>query len=135
MGGWRYVEWVAAPLVFVSVLLCSAVIELSIAGILHADVAAGQIRAAILDATYVVGIIALIARFFRERGAERSRVAWIIAGFAIGLGAKVATDLSAPYANIYTGIPGTYHQPYRFFRRLRLRYRLRLPSRSFVTAL
>jgi hypothetical protein len=103
MGGWRYVEWILAPVIFVSVLLCSAAIELSIVGVLHADVVAGQIRGAILDATYVVGILVLLARFYKERGVERSRVAWIIAGFAIGLGARVATNLSAPDADIYTG--------------------------------
>ncbi len=102
IGRWRYVEWVAAPFVFVSLLLCSVVIELSIAGVLHADVIAGQIPGAILAATYVVGVLALIATFCRERG-DRSRVAWIIAGFTIGLGARVATNLIDPGNHIYTG--------------------------------
>ena len=103
VGAWRYVEWVAAPIAFVSLLLCAALIELSIAGVLHLDVTAGQIQAAILDATYVVGMLALIATVFRGRGIERNRVAWIIAGFTIGLGARIATNLIAPGANIYTG--------------------------------
>ena len=103
VGAWRYVEWVAAPIAFVSLLLCAALIELSIAGVLHLDVTVGQIQAAILDATYVVGMLALIAAVFRGRGIERNRVAWIIAGFTIGLGARIATNLIAAGANIYTG--------------------------------
>ncbi len=103
IGGWRYIEWVAAPVVFVSLLLCSALIELSIAGALHADVAAGQIQRVILFATYVVGVLALIATFCRERGPERNRVAWIVAGLVAGLAASVATNLSDPTTNIYTG--------------------------------
>ena len=102
IGLWRYVESIVAPLVFVSLLLWSAVIELSIAGVLHADVIAGQIQRGILNATYVVGVLALIATFFRERGLERSRVAWIITGFTVALSARVASNLIDPGANIYT---------------------------------
>ena len=103
VGGWRYLEWIGAPIVFVSLLLCNAVIDLSIAGVLHLEVIAGRIQTGILVATYVAGLLAMSATFFRERGVERNRVAWIIAGFAIGLGAMVAANLIAPNANIYTG--------------------------------
>ncbi|MGC1380779.1 MAG: hypothetical protein WA814_07120, partial [Candidatus Baltobacteraceae bacterium] len=72
-------------------------------GVLHLEVIAGRIASAILYATYAAGILSLIATFCRERGADRSRVAWIIAGFAIGFGARVAANLTDPGANIYTG--------------------------------
>jgi hypothetical protein len=102
-GGWRYLAWIGAPFAFMSVLLCNAVVDLSIAGVLHLEVVAGRIQTGVLDATYAAGLLAMIATFSRERGADRSRVAWIIAGFAIGFGARVAANLTDPGANIYTG--------------------------------
>ncbi len=99
----RYVEWIAAPLVVISLLLCNAVIDLSIIGVMHSETLAGRIQTSVLDATYLIGILALITTCSRERGVERSRVAWIIAGFAIGLGARIAANLTDPGANIYTG--------------------------------
>ncbi|MGB6519760.1 MAG: hypothetical protein WBE79_14785 [Candidatus Cybelea sp.] len=103
IGGWRYVEWVGAPVIFVSLLLCGAATDLSILGILHADAIAGQIQGAILSATYVIGVLALIATFLRERGLDRKRVAWILTGLAIGLGGRMAGNLTDLGASIYTG--------------------------------
>ena len=102
-GRWRYLELIGAPIIFVSLLVCNAVIDLSIAGVSHLEIIGGRIQTGILDATYVAGLLALIATFSRERGIERNRLAWIIAGFAIGLGARVAANLTDPGANIYTG--------------------------------
>ncbi len=106
LGGWRYLEWIGAPLVFVSTLSCSAVIQLSIAGALHADVAAGRIQWVILDATYVAGLLALFATFAGERGPDRSRIGWIVVGFTIALGSVLATNLLDTNASmsIYTGL-------------------------------
>jgi hypothetical protein len=103
IGAWRYVEWIGAPVVFVSSILCAAIIDLSIVGVWHADVTARQTQAAISSATYVVGLLALVATFCRERGAERNRVAWIIAGLTIAFGAYVTVYLTDPGANVYTG--------------------------------
>ena len=105
-GAWRYVESVGAPVVLVSLLLCGAATDLSILGTLHADAIAGQFQASILSATYVIGLLALTARFFRERGHQRNRVAWIIAGFLIGIGSRVAINLADPGASIYTALSG-----------------------------
>ena len=102
--GWRYLEWMGAPLVFVSLLLCSAVTQLSIVGFLHADVTAGRVQVAILTSTYVAAVLALVATFARERGLDRKRIAWIIAGFIIGLGSSAATKLIDANAGIYTGL-------------------------------
>lgn len=105
-GGWRHLERIGAPLVFVSLLLCSAVSQLSIAGVLHADITAAWIQGAILLSTYVSGLLALVATFARERGPDRSRIAWIIGGFIIGLGSSVATRLIDATDTIYTGFSG-----------------------------
>ena len=102
VGGWRYIEWVAAPLVFIILLVCSIAIDLSIAGVSNANPVAERIQGAIFNATYVCGVLALVATFYRERGAERKRLAWIMAGFIILLGSKVAINLADPTANIYT---------------------------------
>ena len=101
---WHYLESVAAPIVVVGLLLCNAVIELSIVGVLHADVIASRIQVAILDATYVVGVLALVATFWRERGVERSRVGWIIAGFTIAFAARGGESFSDLYGPLF--VPG-----------------------------
>ncbi len=84
-GRWRYLER-SAPLVTTALLLCNAVIYLSILGYLHGEGTAERIQVWIVDATYVAGILALVATFFRERGVERSRAGWIAAGFIVGPG-------------------------------------------------
>ncbi len=43
-GNWRYLEAIVAPIVFVSLLLCNAVIELSILGFLHGDRIASSVQ-------------------------------------------------------------------------------------------
>ncbi len=100
-GKWRYLESVAAPIVFVSLLLCNAVIDLSILGFLHADRVASRIQVDILYATYVAGFLALIATFWRERGVERNRVGWIIAGFAIAFAARGGASFSDLYGPLF----------------------------------
>ncbi len=102
--GWRYIEWVAAPFVFVSLLLCGAVTQLSILGVFHADTAAERTQGVISSSTYVIGLLAIIATFARERGLDRDRIAWIIVGFIIGLGSNVATKLIDSSDSIYTGL-------------------------------
>jgi hypothetical protein len=100
-GKWRYLESIAAPLVAASLLVCSAATSLSIIGVLHAERIASGIQDGISDATYVVGVLALIATFWRERGVERSRVGWIIAGFAIAFAARGGANFTDRYGPLY----------------------------------
>ena len=102
-GRWRYLEAPGAGIVFVAALACSIVVDLSILGYLHADRVASRIRDGIYVASYIAGLAALIATFLRAHGVNRERTAWIVAGFAIGLGAHLAAGVTDPLANIYTG--------------------------------
>ncbi len=106
VGGWRFVERVVAPLFFAGLLIYGIVINLSIAGVLHADIIAGRIQGVILDSTYAIGLLALFATLFRERGPDRRRVAWIVAGFIVALAARIAIGVAAPGSSIYTGLAG-----------------------------
>ncbi len=107
VGVWRYVESIVAPLVLAGLLICGTIINLSITGVLHAEINAKVVQGAILYATYVVGVLALFTALCRERGMERNRVAWILAGFIIGLGSRVTINLADPGANPYTGLSGS----------------------------
>ncbi len=101
VGSWRYLEWVAAPLVVVSLLVCYALIDLSIIGAMHADRIADSVQLSIINATYVAGIFTLIATHWRERGVDRKRVGWIIAGFAAAFAAKGGADFSDIYGPLF----------------------------------
>ena len=100
VGRWRYLERVAAPLVVASLLFCSAVIDLSVVGVLHTNRIAVSLQDRISDATYILGAAALIATFCRERGVERNRVGWIIAGFAVAFGAREGASFSDLYGRL-----------------------------------
>ncbi len=102
-GRWRYLEAPGAGIVFVATLACSIAVDLSIVGYLHFDQVASRIRDGIYVASYIAGMAALVATMLRENGVSRDRIAWIVAGFAIGLGARLAAALTDPSANIYTG--------------------------------
>ena len=102
-GRWHYVERLA-PTAFVCLFACSVAVELSILGVLHVERIAGGIQGDLLVVTYAIGILTLIATFFRQRGAERTRVGWIVAGFTVGLGAKLAANVIDGSTNMYTGL-------------------------------
>ncbi len=104
VGRWRYLESIAAPIVFTSLLFCNAVIDVSILGFLHADRLASSLQVGISDAAYVVGVLALVATFWRERGVDRTRVAWIIGGFAIAFAARGGAMFSDMYGPLF--LPG-----------------------------
>ena len=103
VGSWRYLESVGALVVIAILLLCSAAADLSIVGTLHVESFVLPFGAIVEDAIYLIGMVALTATFVRERGADRLRVAVIIGGLVIGLGARVVGRLIDPGANIYTG--------------------------------
>ncbi|MGB8521141.1 MAG: hypothetical protein WCD38_13360, partial [Candidatus Tumulicola sp.] len=107
VGRWRYVQLLVAPSVVAGLLTCSIVIDLSVVGLLHADIIAGRIQTDISSATYAIGLVTLIATFGRERGRERNRVAWIIGGFAVGLGSTVAANLANLFSPLFPPIPGS----------------------------
>ena len=107
VGRWRYVQSLAAPFVTVGLLICSAVINISVLGVLHADLIAIRIQTGISSAAYVLGILALVATFCRERGRARKRVGLIIAGFAIGLGSIEAANFANLFAPWFPAIPGS----------------------------
>ena len=71
---------------------------------MHADRIADSVQLWILNATYVVGIFTLIATFWRERGVDRKRVGWIIAGFTAAFAARGGADFSDIYGPLF--IPG-----------------------------
>ncbi len=100
-GKWRYLESIAAPLVVASLLACNAAVNLSMIGVLHDERVASSIQDGISDATYMLGVLALIATFWRERGVERSRVSWIIAGFAIAFAARGGANFGDRYGPLY----------------------------------
>ena len=74
---------------------------LSIAGVLHAERVASSVQDGILDATYLAGLLALVATFWRERGVDRSRVGWIVAGFTIAFAARGGQNFSDLYGPLY----------------------------------
>ncbi|MGA8099677.1 MAG: hypothetical protein WB810_13570, partial [Candidatus Cybelea sp.] len=92
-----------AAIVFAAAFAGSIAVDLSIVGSVHADRVASRISDGIYVAAYIAGLAALTATVLREHGANRERTAWIVAGFAIGLGAHVAAGVTDPLANIYTG--------------------------------
>ncbi len=102
-GRWRYLELAGAPVVIASLLLCNAAVDLSIAGALHVESFAQPLMMLIEDATYLAGIVALVATFAREHGTEHLRAAVIIAGLVLGLGARVVGRLIDQGGNVYTG--------------------------------
>ena len=109
-GNWRYLESVAAPTVFVTLLICNAVFELSLAGVLHAELIANNVQNGILNATYIAGLLALIATFWRERDVDRSRVGWMVAGFATAFAARAGQNFSDPYGPLYVPAVSSWPQ-------------------------
>ncbi len=107
VGRWRYVQSLVAPFVTVGLLVCSVVINISIIGVVHADLVAGRVQTGISSAAYVVGMLALVATFCRERARERKRVGWIIAGFAIGLGSIEGANVANLFGPLFPAIPPT----------------------------
>ncbi len=83
--------------------MCKILIDVSVAGALHVDELAGQVQTVILGATYVLGLVALTATFLGERGTERSRVAWILGGLAVGFGALQTARFLDQADSIWTG--------------------------------
>ncbi len=100
-GKWRYLESVGAPLIVAGLLACNGVVHLSIIGVLHAEPIAGAIQDGIWNATYVAGMLALIATFWREGGAGRNRVGWIIAGFALAFVARGGANFADRYGPLF----------------------------------
>jgi hypothetical protein len=94
-GGWRYLESVGAPLVVAILLVCNAIVDLSIAGALDAQAIVPLVQILVEDATFLVGIAALAVTLARQHDAERRSMSVIVGGLAIGLGALVVSR----YAN------------------------------------
>ncbi len=110
VGQWHYLESVAAPSVFVGLLLCNAIVDFSVLGFLHSDVIASRVQVGISDTACALGVLALIAAFWRERGVERNRVGWIIAGFALAFGARSGQSFSDLYGPLFIPAISSWQQ-------------------------